>query len=133
MIISSCLLMDLVKSDGKNVNSIHTEDENQAQQRWRKQTTRVLNGVEVTPHEFPQLASIIYNGTNRCTGTIVTKDYVLASAFCVLVSYGYIPDLSRFRVIVGHHNISIRETSQQNLSVVDAILHQRYAYEFAIN
>ena len=99
--------------------------------RMKRQTTRILNGQPVTPHEFPQLARIYFyypgRGPSRCTGSIVTKDWILTAAFCVAVNSGYVPDLSTLRVIVGHHNESVRERSEQNLSVVDVIVNQHYA------
>ena len=127
-IIVYCLSSEVAKTDNLNFHSFHgPEKSKMPQTRGKRQTTRVLNGEIVAPHEFPQLAEIYYNGRNRCVGTIVTKDWVLCSGFCVSLEYGYVPDLSRFRVIVGHHNLSVWELSQQNLSVLDVVVNQHYS------
>ena len=121
------LVHDVVESNSLDVFSALQPGQNKVPEpREKRQTTRVLNGEIVAPHEFGQLARILYKGEIRCSGTIVNKDWVLSSSFCGAVEYGYVPDLSTFRVIVGDHNISVREVSEQNLSVVDVIMHQRF-------
>ena len=127
MLVIYFLVNEVVESNSlDSFSARQTGHDKVSELREKRQTTRVLNGEIVAPHEFPQLALIFWEGKMRCQGTILTKDWILSSAFCGAVRYGRVPDLSTLRVIVGHHNISVREVSEQNLSVVDVILHQRY-------
>ena len=126
LIIIRCLSSQFVKASSLSSHSVDEFHKSKmTQMRGKRQTTRVLNGEIITPHEFPQLAHIYYNGKSRCSGTIVTKDWVICAAFCVTTSFADVPDLSAYRVIVGHHNMSVREVSEQNLSVTDVVVHQR--------
>ncbi|XP_038166153.1 granzyme C-like [Arvicola amphibius] len=81
----------------------------------------IIGGHEVKPHSRPYMAFISFvkdEGTSGlCGGFLVKENFVLTAAHC---------RGSSMRVILGAHNISIREDTQQIIPVPDAIPHPDY-------
>ena len=86
----------------------------------------VLHGIPTAPFEFPELARIYHCNFLRCTATILNRQWLMTSAFCFVDLVFRMHNLTDFFVNVGDHNSSVRESSEQNLSVVDIVVHDKY-------
>ncbi|NWT60655.1 CATG protein, partial [Erythrocercus mccallii] len=85
---------------------------------------RIIGGREIKPHSRPYMAYLkIQNGseTSFCGGFLIRPDAVLSAAHCV-AKEGTV----RITVILGAHNISNRERSQQRVSVRHWVIHANY-------
>lgn len=86
---------------------------------------RIIGGQEVKPHSRPYMAYIkIGNDKNNsfCGGFLIRPDAVLSAAHCV---HGKGP--VRITVILGAHNIRVREQSQQEFRVEHRVIHPNYS------
>uniref|UniRef100_A0A182LU12 Peptidase S1 domain-containing protein n=1 Tax=Anopheles culicifacies TaxID=139723 RepID=A0A182LU12_9DIPT len=84
--------------------------------RYSKPSSRITNGQEATPGQFPYHTILLSNfatGTALCGGSVLTRNFILTAAHCV-VSEG--STLARDGVaIMGSHNRTVREDSQQRI------------------
>ncbi|KAK2904916.1 hypothetical protein QQF64_033073 [Cirrhinus molitorella] len=79
----------------------------------------IVGGKEVKPHTRPYMASLHYKRQHKCGGMLISDDYVLTSAHC----WDCITDLE---VVLGAHNISQNEDSQQIIQVNKYMRHPKY-------
>ncbi|NXH90623.1 DDN1 protein, partial [Edolisoma coerulescens] len=83
---------------------------------------RIIGGWEVKPHSRPYMAYLkIKTGsyTGSCGGFLIRPDAVLSAAHCV--------DKKGVTVILGAHNVSDRELSQQKVRVGHWVIHPSYS------
>ncbi|XP_032773512.1 granzyme E-like [Rattus rattus] len=81
----------------------------------------IIGGHDVKPHSRPYMAFIASTDTNRsknfCGGFLIQYKFVLTAAHCREIS---------MTVILGAHNISAQERTQQIIPVEKAIPHPAY-------
>ncbi|XP_035030165.2 granzyme B [Hippoglossus stenolepis] len=78
----------------------------------------IFGGKVSKPHSRPYMASLQFNGHHSCGGILVRDDFVLTSAHCKR------PET--MVVVLGAHNISKKEKTQQHLEVADYFPHPKY-------
>ncbi|NWH90748.1 CATG protein, partial [Aegithalos caudatus] len=86
---------------------------------------RIIGGREVKRHSRPYMAYLkIQSGpqTSYCGGFLIRPDAVLSAAHCVDKK-----GTLRVTVILGAHNVSARERSQQRRSVTRWVTHANYS------
>ncbi|XP_056321487.1 granzyme 3, tandem duplicate 4 [Danio aesculapii] len=79
----------------------------------------IVGGRVVKLHSRPYMASLQLQRQHSCGGMLIKKDYVLTSAHCW-------NDNIPLEVVLGAHNISQREQSQQIIQVQKHIKHPSY-------
>ncbi|XP_053666779.1 brachyurin-like [Anopheles marshallii] len=92
-------------------------------------THRVVNGQEATPGQFPYqiaLLSTFPTGTGLCGGSVLTNNYILTAAHCVIS--GGTTLASGGTAIMGAHDRSFVEPTQQRIAFTAAgiIAHPGY-------
>ncbi|XP_062549415.1 brachyurin-like [Armigeres subalbatus] len=79
--------------------------------RYTVPSARVTNGREATPGQFPYQVALVINfaqGSGLCGGSIISNDYILTAAHCVLGASGG-------TALVGAHNRLNNEPFQQSI------------------
>ncbi|XP_024251443.1 complement factor D [Oncorhynchus tshawytscha] len=76
----------------------------------------IVGGREAARNSRPYMASLQSRGQHICGGVLVREDFVLTAAHCD----------GRYKVVLGAHDLSEDENSQQVLDVVRSIPHPRY-------
>ena len=89
--------------------------------------TNIINGTGVAPDEFPQFALLkIYqpdHDRNRaCSATMIASNKVLTAGHCI---DGFLVN-SRFTVIPEHYDQPIISESDDEIDVIDAVVHPNY-------
>ncbi|XP_073701199.1 granzyme B-like [Garra rufa] len=83
----------------------------------------IVGGHEVKPHSKPYMASLQYRRQHICGGMLIRNDYVLTAAHCLnQVSH----NRHHVEVVLGAHNITEVETSQQRIQVMKFIRHPMF-------
>ncbi|KAM5340268.1 uncharacterized protein AAES06_024979 [Glossophaga mutica] len=87
----------------------------------------IIGGREARPHSHPYMAYLRIQtprGVFACGGFLVREDFVMTAAHCLG---------STITVILGAHNISREERTQQRISVLRAIPHPAYNEDSKLN
>ena len=58
---------------------------------------RVVNGKDATPHSWPWMVSLRYNGRHICGGSLIKGNWVVTAAHCVARN----PSIGDYTVVVG--------------------------------
>ncbi|KAM4561562.1 granzyme B-like [Fundulus diaphanus] len=78
----------------------------------------IFGGKVSKPHSRPYMASLQYQGSHNCGGVLIRKDFVLTAAHCLLEG-----DMT---VVLGAHDLSKAEKSQQRIKVAKFIKYRQY-------
>ncbi|XP_016398385.1 granzyme B-like [Sinocyclocheilus rhinocerous] len=84
----------------------------------------IIGGKEAKPHSRPYMASIQYINHHTCGGMLIRQDYVLTAAHCLNDNVYFYQD--HFEVVLGAHNITKVEKSQQRIPVMKFIQHPMF-------
>ncbi|XP_018580085.1 brachyurin-like [Anoplophora glabripennis] len=81
---------------------------------------RIIGGTEVARNSIPYQAALIINDANFCSGSLISREWVLTAAHCT-------SGASLVRVILGAHNIRRTETTQLAVTTSSIINHPQYS------
>ena len=99
---------------------------------------RIINGTEVNPpHKYPWLVSVFWNGCfangicgigrHVCGGSIINEKYVITAGHCCFLDTSISgPTKNGVFVLTGIHKRLKLESWSQNLTVIDATVHELY-------
>uniref|UniRef100_A0A3Q4N548 trypsin n=1 Tax=Neolamprologus brichardi TaxID=32507 RepID=A0A3Q4N548_NEOBR len=76
----------------------------------------IVGGREAKPHSRPYMASIQYQAQHSCGGILIREDFVLTAAHCK----------GPCTVVLGAHDISKKEKSQQRIKVAKYYRHPKF-------
>ncbi|XP_062306929.1 chymotrypsin-like elastase family member 3B [Osmerus eperlanus] len=83
-------------------------------------TSRVVNGVDATPHSWPwQISLQVKHGSryhHTCGGTLVGPRWVLTAGHCIWPGDVY-------RVVMGEHDMTLQEGSEQTRELLRIVVH----------
>ncbi|XP_057578785.1 cathepsin G-like [Hippopotamus amphibius kiboko] len=89
----------------------------------RARAGQIIGGQEARPHSHPYMAYLQIQtpvGLTICGGFLVREDFVMTAARCLG---------SQINVVLGVHNVSSFEWTQQRIPVLRAIPHPRYSQQ----
>uniref|UniRef100_A0A3F2YSH0 Uncharacterized protein n=1 Tax=Anopheles arabiensis TaxID=7173 RepID=A0A3F2YSH0_ANOAR len=100
--------------------------------RYAQPSHRVVNGQEATPGQFPYQIALLSNfliGTGLCGGSVLTNNYVLTAAHCVIMGTSTVA--LGGNAIMGAHNRDAPEPSQQIIAFTSAGIRAHPGYSSA--
>ncbi|XP_058120815.1 brachyurin-like [Anopheles ziemanni] len=97
--------------------------------RHMRPSARIVNGNEATPGQFPYQIALLSEfgaGTGLCGGSVLTNNYILTAAHCVVS--GATTLATGGTAIMGAHNRNVQEPTQQRIrfSTSGIIRHPQY-------
>ncbi|XP_049825226.1 brachyurin-like isoform X3 [Aethina tumida] len=87
------------------------------------QQSRIIGGTEAPKHSSPWQAALRINNKYLCGGSLVSKKFVLTAGHCTSIA-------EKVLVILGAHNLSEFESSQQRIWSASITTHPNYHKTF---
>ncbi|XP_023287913.1 transmembrane protease serine 9 [Orussus abietinus] len=84
------------------------------------QEIRIVGGKPTTPHRYPWIARLVYDGKFHCGASLVTNDYVLTAAHCLRRL-----KRSKIRVVLGDHDQYVNTEAVAVMRAVSTIIRHR--------
>ena len=95
--------------------------------RNQPKVTKLVNGNETQPNEFPWQARITHQGHQVCGATIIGRNWLLTAEHCFRDSIsGAEVDKSHFEVILGEHDLTLDESHERKFNISRIIRHPNY-------
>lgn len=85
----------------------------------------IVGGNEATPGEWPWQVRVLPS-IYLCGGSLIDPEWVLTAAHCVVDDFGDPYSPAEITLILGEHNTSISEPSEQLPGVSQVIVHENY-------
>ncbi|KAK9537400.1 hypothetical protein VZT92_005023 [Zoarces viviparus] len=82
----------------------------------------IVGGKVAKPHSRPYMASLQFDGQHSCGGMLIREDFVLTAAHC--------KQPRTMTVVLGAHDISKKEKSQQRIEVAEYHKHPKFTGEY---
>ncbi|XP_054642949.1 granzyme B-like [Dunckerocampus dactyliophorus] len=84
----------------------------------------IVGGKVAKPHSKPYMASLQIQGAHWCGGILIREDFVLTAAHCKI-------DHQPMTVVLGAHDITKKEKSQQHIQVAQFHPHPNFVGEYS--
>ncbi|XP_006897416.1 PREDICTED: kallikrein-6 [Elephantulus edwardii] len=84
---------------------------------WAEEKDKLVQGSTCAKNSHPYQAALYHSGHLLCGGVLVHREWVLTAAHCKK------PNL---QVFLGKHNLRVTEPSQEQISVVQTVIHPGY-------
>ncbi|XP_018431933.1 PREDICTED: ovochymase-1 [Nanorana parkeri] len=91
---------------------------------------RIIGGEEACPNCWPWHVVLMIKGSFECSGAILSPDWVLTAAHCLLSS-----DTSLYVIIAGIHDRFLNKSSEQRRNVLTIAAHENFnplTYEYDV-
>lgn len=83
----------------------------------------IVGGTTATAGAYPWMARLVRNGTSFCGGSLLHQSWVITAAHCVDGSV----TAASLSVILGDHQGSVNEGTEQSRGVAEIILHPNFS------
>ena len=89
--------------------------------------TRIISGQNALPNSWPWMVQIGNERGHHCGGALVHPEWVVTAAHCVYweQSPSHLPN---YKLVLGEHQRSVKEGTEQVFGVRQIIAHPKYDY-----
>lgn len=112
---STVLLLGLVFISESSLKVLHHPN-------FSKSTNRIVGGHDAIPHSAPWIVSIQLNRKHDCGGSIISPDWVLTAAHCLV----FVPADTLKEVHAGRHDLDASELTGQYRIFETTYIHESY-------